>query len=209
MLSSVKIDRNVIHISSHSPFSWNRLSLFQEAYSFFFSLNFFAVCAVSDRISESDIIFFFFVYCHFSWFLISVSGQLSTTFSEGAQGICHFTCGYNVSLLAVVHHSLWLGSDRSSRSDIFLFVCLQVTSLAQGICHFTCIFFKFSLWAVVHHSLWGALTGAQGVTFVSLLMSICPWLFIFSLWAVVHHSLWGVDRYNPFRSRLSGSPWTV
>ena len=184
MLCSVKIDRNVIHISSHSPFSWNRLSLFQEAYYFFFSSFFFTwffflfvVFAVSisavDRNSESDIIFFFFVYCHFSWFLISVSGQLSTTFSEGAQGICHFTCGYNVSLLAVVHHSLWLGSDRSSRSDIFLFVCLQVTSLAQGICHFTCIFFKFSLWAVVHHS------------------------------------LWGVDRNNPFRSRLSGSPWTV
>ena len=167
MLCSVKIDRNAIHISSHSPFSWNRLSLFQEAYSFFLP-----VCAVSisavDRNSESDIIFYFFVHCHFSWFLFSVSGQLSTTVSEGAQGICHFTCGYNVSLLAVVHHSLWLGSDRSSRSDIFLFVCLQVTSLAQGICHFTCIFFKFSLWAVVHHSLWGALTGAQGVTFVSL-----------------------------------------
>ena len=92
--------------------------------------------------------------CHFTWFYFLVSGQLSTTVSEGAQGICHFTCCYNVSLLAVVHHSLWLGSDRSSRSDIFLFVCLQVTSLAQGICHFTCILFKFSHWAVVHHSLW-------------------------------------------------------
>ena len=194
------------------PFLGTGSSCFKKHIPFSFNLFFFfAVCAVSDRISESDIIFFFFVYCHFSWFLISVSGQLSTTFSEGAQGICHFTCGYNVSLLAVVHHSLWLGSDRSSRSDIFLFVCLQVTSLAQGICHFTCIFFKFSLWAVVHHSLWGALTGAQEVTFVSLLMSIChfTWLFIFSLWAVVHHSLWGVDRNNSFQSRLSRSPRKV
>ena len=124
-LNNIPFNRNVMHNSSHSPFSWNRLFLFQEAYSFFFSLDFFfAVCAVSDRISESDIIFFFLVYCHFSWFLISVSGQLSTTFSEGAQGICHFTCGYNVSLLAVLHHSLWLGSDRSSRSDIISLVCL-------------------------------------------------------------------------------------
>ena len=105
MLSCDKTDRNVIHISSHSPFSWNRLSLFQEAYYFFFSLFFFsldfsflfsfAVFAVSisavDRNSESDIIFYFFVHCHFSWFLFSVSGQLSTTVLTGAQGVTYFS----------------------------------------------------------------------------------------------------------------------